>query len=383
MEVIMKKRVLIVALALCLALGLMPALEIPAGASDSWNNYIDCIAEKFINLGPGTYTIGQNGPVISNDMKLQESWLGQDVYRDDSYVFTIPKRPAAPRGLMCNPSGEYMALVYGTSSEMEYRHYNESIYTSCPGEITTIYLLQETSATYYFRKKAVDGVSLASDDTAVLVYTGISGDGLGLLLPGAKKPKEEAPPEPDKGYTDVSPDKWYYGAVSYVKHTGLMPGRSADAFEPEAETTREEVASILYNIAGEEYYPSIENRFVDVPENAGCLTAILWGVENGIVKGTSETTYGYGESVTREQLAAFFYRLANHLNYDTDKKGDITTFNDHSSVSSYATEEIAWAIGDGLMEGVGGNKLAPKGTATRAQVAAMVQRFIKSVKPYF
>jgi hypothetical protein len=382
-EVIMKKRLLIIILALCLTLSLMPGLGISAGASGGWESYINCNAETFINLGEGTYTLGEGGPEISNGMQLQESWLGKIVYyvsdETSTPLFTIPTRPTAPRGFMCSPSGEYMAMVYGTSSDMEYRHYNESIYTSCPGEITSIFLLQETSARYYFRYKAVDGESLASNDAAVLVYTDIAGGG--VLLPGTNKPKEEAPPEPDKGYTDVSPDKWYYGAVSYVKHTGLMPGRSADTFEPDAFTTREEVAAILYNIAGEEFYPSITNSFADIPEVADCLTAILWGVENEIVKGTSDSTFGFGESVTREHLAAFFYRLAGHLNYDTGNKGELSSYTDSSSVT--LTEEMAWAIGDGIMNGVGDNRLSPQGTATRAQVAAMVQRFMKQVRPYF
>lgn len=377
----MKKRALIIGLAVCLILALMPGFEVSAGASGDWSGFIDCTRETFKNLSGGTYTVGEGGPVISSGTVLQEIWLGQDVYCDGVYVFTIPTRPAAPRGLICNPSGEYVALVYGTSSDMEYRYYNDSIYTSCPGEITTIYLLQETSARYYFRYKAVDGESLASNDAVVLVYTDLAGGG--LLLPGNKKPKEEAPPEPEKEYTDVGPDKWYYDAVSYVKRTALMPGRSADTFEPDANTTREEVAVILYNIAGEEYYPSIANSFTDIPEDAGCLTAILWGVEHDIVRGKSETAFGFGESVTREQLAAFFYRLAKHLNYDTSNKGDISSFNDSSSVSSYATEEMAWAIGAGLLQGVGSNKLDPQGTASRAQVAAMVQRFMKLVRPYF
>jgi hypothetical protein len=202
---------------------------------------------------------------------------------------------------------------------------------------------------------------------------------------GSEEPdtNDDSPDDNIEGYTDVDINSWYYGDVSYVKHTGLMPGRSADTFEPDAFTTREEVAAILYNIAGEEFYPSITNSFADIPEVADCLTAILWGVEYGIVNGKNETTFGFGESVTREQLAAFFYRLAGHLNYDTGNKGDISTFDDAASVSSYATEEIAWAIGDGLMNGVGDNKLAPQGTATRAQVAAMVQRFMKLARPYF
>ena len=381
----MKKRLLIIIWALCLTLSLMPGLGISAGASGGWESYINCNAETFINLGEGTYTLGEGGPEISNGMQLQESWLGQIVYyvsgEDSTPLFTIPTRPAAPRGITCVPSEGNTVFIYGTSSNIEYRSYMESTYTACSGDITMVYLLLENSARYFFRYKAVEGESLASSDSIVLVYTQGSLGGL-PQIPGTDKPEEEEKPqEPDKGYSDVASDKWYYGAVSYVKYMGLMPGRNANLFEPEAFTTREEVAAILYNIAGEEYYPSIKNSFTDVPDDADCLTAILWGAENEIVKGKTGSSFGFGDNVTREQLAAFFYRLAKHLDYDTGNKGELSSYTDSSSVT--LTEEMAWAIGDGIMNGVGDNRLSPQGTATRAQVAAMVQRFMKQVRPYF
>lgn len=382
----MKKRLLATILTLCLILGLSSGLVALADPSTDWTDYIDCRTETFKNLDSGTYTVGEGGPQVQTGTVLQESWLGKIVYYVSGETrtpqFTIPTRPAAPKGFICVPSDEHSALVYGTSADMEYKSSFGTSYTGCDGDITIVYLLMSSSERYFFRYKAIDGQSLASNDASILVYTGGGTSGGLPQIPGTSKPEEEEEPqEPDKEYIDVSSDKWYYGAVSYVKHTGIMPGRSAETFEPEAFTTREEVAAILFNIAGEEYHPSIANSFTDIPADADCLTEILWGVENEIVKGKSGSSFGFGENVTREQLAAFFYRLAIHLGYDTGNKGELSAYSDASSVT--LKDEMAWAIGDGIMNGVGDNRLAPQGTATRAQVAAMVQRFMKQVRPYF
>lgn len=374
----MKKRVFTLVLTLCLTIGLFAGLGIGAGADTDWTGYINCKSEIFVNLSGGTYTVGLNGPEIQTGTLLQDAWLGQTVYLDGVPSFVIPTRPAAPTGFWCDPYDEYSALLYGTSTDMQYRPYNETFYIGCPGNITTIYFTTEKSLRYYIRYKAIENQSLASYDAAVLVYTDKAGEQ--ILEPD---PEDDKPEESNKGYTDVSSEKWYYGAVSYVTTTGLMPGRTAKTFEPEAYTTREEVVTVLYNIAGEEYSPSIANGFTDVPEDASYLTAVLWGAENGIVEGCEDKSFGPEKSITREQLATFFYRLAKHMDYDTSNSGDLSSFDDSASVSDYASEAMTWAVEDGIIEGTDENKLEPQGTATRAHVAAMVQRFMKLVRPYF
>lgn len=176
-------------------------------------------------------------------------------------------------------------------------------------------------------------------------------------------------------YTDVTATDWYANAVTYVTLTGLMNG-SSGAFQPGTNLTRAMMVTVLYRMAGE---PEVtqDNPFQDVAADTWYTNAVLWASETGITTGTSDTTFAPSKALTREQLAAFFYRFAQYESGgEIPAAGDnLASFSDAGKISSYATDAVNWAVGEGLISGVGNNTLAPQNSATRAQVATILMRY--------
>lgn len=188
---------------------------------------------------------------------------------------------------------------------------------------------------------------------------------------------------PDTGvnnpFTDVHPDDWFYEAVMFVYQNNLMNGTSATTFSPNDATTRAQIATIFYRMAGS---PAVENTnpFTDVPYGPGTdwyYDAVLWVQQNGIMQGYGNNLFGPNDPVTREQLAVIFYNYAKFKGYDTTTSGDLSGFTDAGDLSPWAQEAMKWAVGSGVMSGKGNGILDPKGTATRAEIAAMLQNFIE------
>lgn len=191
---------------------------------------------------------------------------------------------------------------------------------------------------------------------------------------------------PDTGvdnlFTDVHPDDWFYEAVMFVYQNNLMNGTSATTFSPNDATTRAQIATIFYRMAGS---PAVENTnpFTDVPYGPGTdwyYDAVLWVQQNGIMQGYGDNLFGPGDPVTREQLAVVFYNYAKFKGYNITANGDLSAFTDAGDISAWAQEAMKWAVGSGLMNGKGNGIIDPKGTATRAEVAAMLHKFIENNK---
>ena len=175
-------------------------------------------------------------------------------------------------------------------------------------------------------------------------------------------------------YNDVKAGDWYANAVNYVTLTGLMNG-TGDGFSPNLAINRGMMVTVLYRMAGSPEVTA-ENPFTDVPADTWYTDAVIWASENGITAGTSETTFSPTNSLTREQLATFFYRFADFENPDPiEITGDLTGFTDAGQVASYATDAMKWAIGECLISGTTETTLSPKATATRAQVATILMRY--------
>ena len=175
-------------------------------------------------------------------------------------------------------------------------------------------------------------------------------------------------------YNDVKAGDWYANAVNYVTLTGLMNG-TGDGFSTNLAINRGMMVTVLYRMAGSPEVTA-ENPFTDVPADTWYTDAVIWASENGITAGTSETTFSPTNSLTREQLATFFYRFADFENPDPiEITGDLTGFTDAGQVASYATDAMKWAIGEGLISGTTETTLSPKATATRAQVATILMRY--------
>ena len=177
-------------------------------------------------------------------------------------------------------------------------------------------------------------------------------------------------------FTDISEKDWFYGDVMFVYENGLMLGTSKTLFSPHGTTMRGMMATILWRMEGSPV-PKGKNSFTDVEAGKWYADAITWTTENGIFAGYGKDKFCPDDPITREQLAAIFYRYADYKGYDLTVKGDLDKFKDADKITDYAKTAMQWAVGSGLVKGKSGNLLDPQGTATRAEIAAMLHRFIE------
>ena len=189
----------------------------------------------------------------------------------------------------------------------------------------------------------------------------------------------EPEPEPSTDVTDifndVTPGAWYVDVVQYAYDHGLMTGTSATTFEPDINTSRAMIVSILHRLEGS---PSVGTcDFSDVASGAWYADPVAWAAENGIVAGFEDGTFGPNDPITREQMASILYRYAEYKGIDTSVRADLSAYSDQPS--AWAQDVMEWANAEGLISGTTATILDPQGTATRAQVAAMLQRFIENV----
>ena len=175
-------------------------------------------------------------------------------------------------------------------------------------------------------------------------------------------------------YNDVTAGDWFTSDVIYVTLTGLMNG-TGDGFSPNNNINRAQLVTVLYRMAGQ---PEVtgENPFTDVPDGQWYTDAVLWAAENNITDGTSETTFSPNDALTREQMATFLYRFAD---FETEEPieitGDLSGYTDADLVADYAVDAMTWAVGEGVISGIGNNTLAPDNTASRAQMATVLTRY--------
>jgi len=179
-------------------------------------------------------------------------------------------------------------------------------------------------------------------------------------------------------FHDVTEGDWFYDAVRYAYETGLMDGVGDNLFAPNSQTTRAQLVTILYRLAGEPE-PGGDSGFSDVAAGTWYTDAVVWAAENGIVNGTTDATFAPGEDITREQLVTVLYRYAESKGYDVSASADLSGYPDADQIQSYAAESVAWAVAEGLIQGFEDNTLRPAGNATRAQIATILMRFCEGV----
>lgn len=187
------------------------------------------------------------------------------------------------------------------------------------------------------------------------------GSGTPVLPVTPSKPKDDKPTT-GSSFTDVPAGSWYEEAVNYVHEKGLMNGTSSNAFSPNASTTRGMIVTILARVEG-----------VNTNGTPWYAAGQKWAMDNGISDGTNMPGV-----ITREQLATILYRYAKQKGYDVSKSAALTAFSDADKVSGYAAEAMQWAVAEGLLQGSNG-KLNPQGSATRAQVATILMRFMEKI----
>ena len=180
-------------------------------------------------------------------------------------------------------------------------------------------------------------------------------------------------------FTDVRGDDWFYDDVAYVYENGLMNGTSETTFSPYISTTRGMIVTILYRMEGR---PAVFEAcpFTDVKAGAYYERAIVWAAENGIVKGYGNGCFGPDDQITREQMAAILYRYAKNRGLDVSvgENTNILSYDDALDISEYAVPAMQWACGAQIIHGADG-RLTPGAKATRAQVAAILHRFCENV----
>ena len=181
-------------------------------------------------------------------------------------------------------------------------------------------------------------------------------------------------------FTDVSEKDWFYNDAMFVYKNGLMLGTSKTLFSPHGTVTRGMMATILWRMEGS-LAPKDENSFTDVEAGRWYADAITWTTENGIFAGYSKDKFGPDDPITREQLTAIFYRYADYKGYKLTITGNLDKFEDADKITDYAKMVMQWAVGNGLIKGKSENLLDPQGTATRAEISAMLHRFIEKATP--
>ena len=184
---------------------------------------------------------------------------------------------------------------------------------------------------------------------------------------------------PSAPFTDVDTAKWYHLSVDYVLTHKMMNGVSSRAFAPNANLTRGMLVQILYNLEGKP--KGTAANFSDVQADAWYAEAVGWAASNKVVTGYADGTFRPNAAVTREQAAAILYRYAKSKDIDVSvgENTNILSYVDVQQASEYAIPALQWAVGAGVLNGKNGGRLAPTGTATRAEIAAIMQRWCENI----
>ncbi len=181
-------------------------------------------------------------------------------------------------------------------------------------------------------------------------------------------------------FADVNADDWYYEYVRYAAENNLMNGMTETTFAPDNNLTRAMLVTVLYRLAGE---PATNRSipFADIDMGAYYANAVIWAQQNGIVNGVTETEFAPDANITREQIAAIMFRYAVYKDLEAvTLEENLIVFADADEISEYAISALNWAVGSGLINGKTESALCPRDNANRAEIAAILQRFIESNK---
>ena len=400
-----------------------------AAETISAENVYELAATKDANVGSAALTVTPGTDVY---IRLAET---ATAYASDWTLVDVPARPAAP----ANVSGG-TEQISGVDTSMEYRAVGSTSWTRCSGtsisnlsdgdyevriaatdsafasEAVQVHVSPYTgrfsyeistsvgdNGTLSVDRYATEGervtITVSPDDAYKLDDLSVTahgkeveltdnGDGtFSFTMPSgdvkisatfAEDPDWTEPEEPANDvsaiFIDVAPNAWYKDAVQYAYDNGLMTGVSDTEFAPEATTTRAMIVSILARL---ENVTSAEAAgFADVSADDWYATAVNWAASAGVVSGTGDGNFSPNAAITREQLAAMLMNYSAWKGEDVSARADLSTYSDQPS--TWATETMSWAVAEGLISGVTADQLQPQASATRAQVAAILQRFLKN-----
>ena len=196
----------------------------------------------------------------------------------------------------------------------------------------------------------------------------------------AKWTEKGAEPEPSTSFKDVAADAWYAEYVSYLAGKGIVNGKTADTFAPDAQITRAEFIKIIAGVAGADVSGKSSSRFSDVASDAWYAPYVAWGVENGIINGTSETTFHPNGNISRQDMATMIKRYTDFAKFTLPTDLAAVNFTDSAQISSYAADAVKAMQQAGIINGKGGNTFAPKDNATRAEACKMLTVLMKMME---
>lgn len=178
-------------------------------------------------------------------------------------------------------------------------------------------------------------------------------------------------------FTDVKETDWFFKGVEYVVDKDIMSGVSENEFAPSGKLTRAMLVQMLYNMESRPACDA-ENAFMDVPVGQWYTDAVIWANDAKIVSGMGDGLFAPNMEITREQMVAMLYNYAKYKGYDVSASADLSKFADNASVSTWAQPSMQWAVAEGYISGMGDSQLAPQGTATRAEIASVIMRFMEA-----
>lgn len=188
---------------------------------------------------------------------------------------------------------------------------------------------------------------------------------------------DESTETTELNFTDVKESDWFFKGVEYVVDKGIMSGVSENEFAPSGKLTRAMLVQMLYNMESRPACDA-ENAFMDVPVGQWYTDAVIWANDAKIVSGMGEDLFAPNMEITREQMVAMLYNYAKYKGYDVTASADLSAFADTASVSTWAQPAMQWAVAEGYISGMGDSQLAPQGTATRAEIASVIMRFMEA-----
>lgn len=178
-------------------------------------------------------------------------------------------------------------------------------------------------------------------------------------------------------FTDVKESDWFYKGVAYVVDKDIMSGVSENEFAPSGKLTRAMLVQMLYNMESRPACDA-ENAFMDVPVGQWYTDAVIWANDEKIVSGMGDGLFAPNMEITREQMVVMLYNYAKYKGYDVTASAGLSKFADNASVSTWAQPAMQWAVAEGYISGMGDSQLAPQGTATRAEIASVIMRFMEA-----
>ncbi|MBQ7870632.1 MAG: S-layer homology domain-containing protein, partial [Oscillospiraceae bacterium] len=258
---------------------------------------------------------------------------------------------------------EYVRLLAAQAAVIEARYYALDIVEAMESTDTTgwcVYQTETLAEAIAAAKAAIEAAVSAEEIDAALTELYAVADALKGGCPSCD-------------FADVSETAWYHKGVDFALAKGLMVGMSDTSFVPNGSVTRAQLVTILYRLAGKPSVEGLENPFEDVAEDAWYAEAVIWAANAGVVNGVSATTFAPNTAITREQIAAILYRYTGAEAVEEDCLKDFT---DMDKISAYAVDAMNWAVSEGLINGMGDGTLAPGATATRAQIASIMMRYL-------